>query len=187
MNKGNLENVLGGSFTVSPGLNGEVDSSVDHEPLLPGVGSPTIEFDKTYDAARLETIEGHAPKYKDLIGRFNPFDYQRMKISVGTWSVLINKAVVTFEDAIEHALALCRLWVQEDEELARIAEQREVEKVKKEVKAKTEILIEGTHAYNVEQARLAWKEAVRLRNETVKQWDEYVKAKREEYRQLRDA
>ncbi len=117
----------------------------------------------------------------------DPVDYERMKMSVGTWSVLIDKAVVTFQDTCEHALALCRLWVQEDKELAEIAEQREKKTVKKEADVKTEILVEGTKAYEVEQARLAWREAVRKRNELVKQWNDYVEQMRNEYRRLRDS
>lgn len=187
MSKGNLENVLGGTFVALPGLNGEVESEVDHGPALLGIDVPTRVFEKTFDGNALDGLRKHAPKYKELAGRFDPFDYERMKMSVGTWSVLIDKAVVTFQDTCEHALALCRLWVQEDKELAEIAEQREKKTVKKEADVKTEILVEGTKAYEVEQARLAWREAVRKRNELVKQWNDYVEQMRNEYRRLRDS
>lgn len=187
MSKGNLENVLGGVFTALPGLNGEVEAEVDHTPAIPGLNLPEKVFEKSFDAAVLENTRKHAPKYKALSGRFDPFEYDRMKTSAGTWSVLIDKAVVTFSDACEHALALCRLWVQEDEELAKLAEIREKKEAQKEAEEKTQIMVEGTKAYEVEQARLAWREAVRQRNEITKQWNEYVDAKRKEYHRLRDS
>lgn len=186
MNKGNLENVLGGSFIVQPGLKGEVDK-VDHGPAFLQVDLPEKVFEKTYDADVLAEIAKHAPKYQEWNGRFDPFEYNRMKASSGTWSVLIEKSVITFQDACEHALALCRLWVQEDAELAQLAEIREKKQVDKEVTAKTNIMVEGTKEYEVEQARLAWREAVKQRNEITKQWNEYVDATRKHYHTLRDS
>lgn len=187
MNKGNLENVLGGAFVALPGLNGEVEDSVDHGPAFLQVDLPEKIFEKTFDSAVLEEVRKHAPKYQELSGRFDPFDYERMKTSVGTWSVLIEKPVITFQDACEHALALCRLWVQEDGELAQLAEVREKKQVVKEAEAKTNILVEGTKEYAVEQARLEWREAVKQRDEVTKQWKEYVDAKRKYYQTLRDS
>lgn len=186
MSKGNLEKLLGGSFTALPGLNGEIEAEVNHEEPLPGINVPDRIFEKSFNGEALENLRKHAPKYKELIGRFDPFDYERMKTSAGTWSVLIEKPVITFKDTCEHALALCRLWVQEDKELAEAAQTKQTKEVSKEVAAKTNILIEGTKEYAVEQARLAWREAVRQRNEITKQWNEYVDTKRKEYHQLRD-
>lgn len=186
MNKGNLENVLGGTFVALPGLNGEVEDNVDHGPAFVGIDLPDKVFEKTFDGELLENMRKHAPKYKEWSGRFDPFEYDRMKMSVGTWSVLVDKSLVTFTDACEHALALCRLWVQEDEELAKIAEVREKREVEKEVAAKTNILVEGSKEYEIEQARLEWREAVKKRNEITKQWNEYVNAKRSRYHELRD-
>lgn len=186
MSKGNLENVLGGAFVALPGLNGEVEDTVDHGKPFVGIDVPEKVFEKTFDSSVLAEITKHAPKYKLLSGRFDPFEYERMKTSVGTWSVLVNKPVITFQDACEHALALCRLWVQEDVELANIAEVREQRAITKEVEAETNILVEGTKEYEIEQARLAWREAVKQRNEITKQWNEYVDAKRKHYHQLRD-
>lgn len=186
MNKGNIENVLGGVFVALPGLNGEVEDDIDHGPAFVGIDLPDKVFEKTFDGEALEAARTHAPKYKDWSGRFDPFEYDRMKMSVGTWSVLIDKSVITFQDALEHALALCRLWVQEDVELAQLAEVREKRETEKEVAAKTNILVEGTKEYEVEQARLEWREAVKQRNSVTKQWNEYVDAKRKHYQHLRD-
>ena len=186
MNKGNLENVLGGAFVALPGLNGEVEDGVDHGPAFLQIDLPEKVFEKTFDAAVLSEIGKHAPKYNALSGRFDPFEYERMKTSVGTWSVLIEKPVITFQDACEHALALCRLWVQEDVELAQLAEIREKKMVEREAEAKTNIMVEGTKEYAIEQARLEWREAVRQRNEVTKQWNEYVDLKRKHYHALRD-
>ena len=185
MSKGNIENVLGGAFNALPGLNGEVDGEVSHAPAIPGLNLPEKVFEKSFDAEALETARKYAPAYKALSGRFDPFDYERMKISAGTWSVLIEKSIMTFKDACEHAQALCRLWFEEDKELAQLALAKEQKGVDKEVAAKTNILIEGTKEYNVEQARLAWRAAVKQRNEITKQWNDYVDAKRKEYHDLR--
>lgn len=187
MNKGNIENVLGGVFVALPGLNGEVEDSIDHGEAFVHVDLPEKVFEKTFDGEALEAARTHAPKYKDWNGRFDPFEYDRMKMSTGTWSVLIDKPVITFQDTLEHALALCRLWVQEDEELTKLAEVREKRVVEKEVAAKTNIMVEGTKEYDVEQARLEWREAVKQRNTITKQWNEYVDAKRKYYQELRDS
>lgn len=186
MNKGNLENVLGGAFVAMPGLNGEVEETVDHGPAFVGIDLPDKVFEKTFDADMLENTRKHAPKYKDWSGRFDPFEYDRMKMSVGTWSVLVDKPVITFEDACQHALALCRLWVQEDEELTKLAEVREKRVVEKEVATKTNILVPGTKEFDIEEARLEWRGAVRQRNELLKEWNAYVEVKRKRYQELRD-
>lgn len=186
MSKGNLEKLLGGSFTALPGLNGEIDVQIAQKELIPGLNSSERIFEKTFDGEALEKLRKYAPTYKALTGRFDPFDYERMKTSAGTWSVLIEKPVITFTDACEHAQALCRLWLEEDKQLAVFDAQRDRKVIDKEVTAKTNILIEGTKEYNIEQARLAWREAVKQRNEITKQWNDYVEVKRKEYHNLRD-
>lgn len=187
MSKGNLENVLGGVFVAGPGLEAEVESNVDHGPALIGVDSPEILFKKTYNEESHKSAKEFAPKYKEISGRPDPFDTERMILSMGTWSVLTNKSVMSFAEALEHALALCRLWQQEDEELAKISQTRKKREADREAVAKTNIMVEGTHEYEVEQARLAWREAVRQRNEITKQWNDYVASVRERYHQLRDS
>lgn len=161
--------------------------TVDHGPSFLKVDVPEKVFEKTFDQEALDAARKHAPKYKELVGRFDPFEYEKMRSSAGTWSVLIDRLVVTFGDACAHALGVCELWVKEDKELAEIAENKERTKVEKEAKSKAEVFLEGSKAFQVEEARLAWREAVRQRNEIVGQWDEYVKQMRIRYRTLRDS
>lgn len=183
---GNIEKVLGGSFLAKNGFDGEIEGE-DDNPEIPGINVPEKVFEKTFDPDALEKAKATAPKYKEMSGRFDPFSIEKMLLSAGTWSVLIERQVVTFQDACDHAKGLCALWRREDQELAEIAEKRADRQVKKEVASKTDILVEGTKAYEVEQARLEWKEAVRQRNKAVSDWNKYVEEKRNHYRELRDS
>lgn len=180
----NIEKVLGGAFIARDGYEGEVDT--EENPSIPGVNVPEKVFEKTFDAEVLERSRNSAPKYKELSGRFDPFSIEKMLRTVGTWSVLIDRSVVTFKDACDHAMALCGLWRGEDQELMVIAEKRENQQAKKEADDKASIFVEGTKAYEVEQARIEWKEAVRQRNEAMEKWNKFVEDKRNHYRQLRD-
>ncbi len=176
----NLENVLGGKFDA-------VEGSVERVPKPPHLlTAPIPTFEKTFDAERLATLNAHAPKFATLSGRFNPLSEEKLRISVGTWSVLINKAVVTFDDACDHAMALCRLWQQEDVEIQAMAISNTSRIAKKKAAEETDIMNPESKAYALEQARVAWKDAVRRRNEAVRQWDAYVEATRNEYRRLRN-
>lgn len=186
MNKGNLEQVLGGTFVAQPGFEGEVEGDVDAPASIPGMTSPERIFESGFDAEVAANKSKFAPPYKKISGRFDPFQHEQLKASVGTWSMLINRPVVTFEDTCEHAMALCRMWVQEDKEMEVLVEKRKKEAIQREANNQIDIMVEGTKAYAVEQARIAWREGVKKRDEIVKQWNDYVGALRTEYRRLRD-
>jgi len=181
MKTGNLEQILGMAFDatrITPDENQEETFSSD--PFIP-VDVPEKIFEKTFDTDMLKSCRKRAETYKPMAGRFDPFDYELMKGSVGAWSALINKHVITFGDACDHALKLSRLWKEEDAELEEISK-RNSEKAD----AKANLYIEGTKEFEIEKARLAWRAAVQRRNEVVRLANEEVDAVRKRYHLLRD-
>ena len=173
---GNLESLLGGKFVAGENL----ESSIE-------VKQPTFESpEKTFENSISEEIEVRARQlafeYNQLHGRFDPFNLDVMRASVGTFSVLIRKPIITYQDACDHAVALTGLWKEEDSELKEL---REAKSRQKEIEDKTNILKEGTKEYEIEQARVAWREAVKKRNEIVEEWNKYVEILRTRYRDLR--
>lgn len=180
MNTGNLELVLGGSFSA-----GETPVTTS-ERLIEGDG-PEMVFEKTFDQERLDFSISKGVPYKPLSGRNDPFDLDYMRKSIGAWSALIHRTVITFGDACEHAIQLTYLWAEEDKELAAISQTKVETKREKMVAAKTNIYIEGTKEYEIEEARVAWREAVRVRNEKMVELNATVEAARARYRALRGA
>lgn len=189
MNKGNIELVVGGTFVALPGMGADIDFETENPPVpkIPGVDPRLKEFADTFDELQLETIRAAAPEYKPMSGRLDPFTFERMKAGVGEWSAVTRRIVYNFKDACDHALAVCAMWREEDLALQEITARQEKKKAVKEAEAKTRILMEGTKEFEVEQARLAWRDAVRKRNEALRLLDADVTAKRLAYRTLRDS
>ena len=180
MKTGNIKELLGMAFDatlVKPDDQEEIQSE---DPFIP-LDMPEKIFEKTFDTDTLKLCRKRAAPYKPMAGRFDPFDYELMRGSVGAWSAHINKHVITFGDACDHALKLSKLWKEEDAELEEIA-QRNSEKAE----PKANIHVEGTKEFEIEKARLAWREAVQKRNEIVRLANEEVDAVRKHYHLLRD-
>lgn len=179
MKTGNIEEILKIPFDATrfPPMQ-EGEEPAQEIPYIP-MDVPEKIFEKTFDVDLLETCKKRAQTYEPMAGRFDPFNYELMKGSVGAWSALIQKHVVTFEDACDHAMKLCEMWKEEDGELKEIA-QRSAEQ------AEPKKFIEGTREYEIEQARLAWRKAVKDRNDVVKEANEKVDRLRNHYRKLRD-
>lgn len=161
--KGNIEELMGGAFLA--GENPSIDIELDGIVL-----TPRELFKLSFEPERYEIARGARPRYNELHGRFDPFDLERMGDTVGTWSALIKRSVMTFEDAIEHAMALCALWRLEDEQVQQLSLREELDNAGKE---------------EIEKAKVEWREAVRQRNEAMRKWDDYVAEKRARYRLLR--
>lgn len=176
----NIKNLLGGAFVADVGVQ-------KFEVNLVGVDTPKMTFDQSFDQDELDKLSKYAPKFKPLTGRFNPFDTEKLRASVGDWSALINKPVITFQDACEHAAKLCRMWVEEDKELAMVQEAREKAQLEKEVNKAVAIMTEGTKEYAIEQARVEWREAVTEAKRVTAEQNAKVKEKRDYYRNLRDS
>ena len=189
MNTGNLEEILGKHFDVG---DGDWDGEKVPEPApaptesLLGIDVPDLIFDKSFDPGLLERSRAVAEDYRMMAGRPDPFNYELMKQSVGAWSTLINRPVITFEDACDHAVQLCKLWAEEDRDVQMLSIAKAEATFEKEVAAQTNILDDTTKEYQIEEAKLAWREAVRQRNKIVKEWTEYVEVMRNRYRTLRD-
>ena len=179
--KGNIENLLGGSFIATPNGTGEVEYKENSLPF----DLPEKVVERTYDAEVLRRAMGESSRYREMTGRYNPFTMEKLMASAGTWSMLIERSVINFEDACDHAAALTHIWHTEDVENDEIASLRTQRRVEKEAAAQTAIMTEGTHEYEVEQARLAWRQAVAERDTIRAQMEEKVRIAREHYRKLR--
>lgn len=189
--KGDLEKILGAPFStdlVEGTWEESAPEAIVEAPLITLDGPEQI-FEKTFDAELLNTSRKKAAKYKykQMAGRNDPFDPAIMLQFTGAWSTLIEKTVITFPDACDHAIQLCKLWAQEDKELQAIADMREQRRLEKIVEKVGDLFTEGTKEYEVEQLRIKWREAVRQRNEITAQWNKYVEDCRNAYRTLRDS
>lgn len=127
------------------------------------------------------------PTYRAQPHRVNAFHLPTMRrmVAQNTVSDLLGRPVFTFEDAIEHGIALATLWSQEDAAYSAV---KVADVVAPAVGgATTADPSKQQRKEMVETARVEWKEAVAMRNAAVQQWDEYVKAKREAYRLAKEA
>ena len=176
----NIKNLLGAAFVADVGIQKPAVNMV-------GFDTPEMTFDQSFDQEKLDKLSKYAPQFKLLTGRFDPFEPEKLRASVGDWSALINKPVITFQDACEHAAKLCRMWVEEDKELAMIAEARHKAEVEKEASKAVAIMTEGTKEYAIEQARIEWREAVTEAKRVTAEQNAKVKEKRDYYRNLRDS
>lgn len=182
----NIKDVLGGAFTASLDKEGDFEGGVS-TPKLIDIEAPDVVFCNGIDMEALEASKNMADKFNELSGRFDPFDLDKLEDSVGNWSTLIGRHIITFEDTLFHAAALCALWKAEDGELEQIARMKADNLLKKEAKAAVAVFKEGTKEYEIEQARLAWREGIRKRDSIIAEWTEYVSKLRKRYQELRDS
>ena len=176
----NIKNLLGAAFVADVGIQQPATNML-------GFDTPEMTFDQSFDQDELDKLSKYAPQFKPLTGRFDPFEPEKLRASVGDWSALINKPIITFTDACDHAARLCRMWVEEDKELAMVQEAREKAQVEKEVNKAVAIMTEGTKEYAIEQARVEWREAVTEAKRVAAEQNAKVKEKRDYYRNLRDS
>lgn len=181
--KGNLEELLQGAFLALP----LPDEDFELDELE---NNRLKEFNHTVDFEYVQDAYQHAPSYKRLKGRSDPFNFEQLKGFVGDWSKLIDRPVITFYDAVDHALALCQMWVEEDEVLAAMAEGRADEVVGPVAPPPEPEIVERPQLKStkeeIEEARQAWKEAIRQRDETLKYWKEHTRVLHQRYIALRD-
>lgn len=126
----------------------------------------------------------NAPAYRVKANRFDPFDPEYLLSVIGLYSPFLFRPIFTIEDSVLHSTAICEKWQEEDSEyIDRAGIYREKWKEREEALKNTP----GTREYEVERARIAWKEAVAQRKDIVRQWDVYVAACRDRYRSLRES
>ncbi len=159
------------------------------EPLMemPGTQMPSIlpqwdgplrakqrtPFDDVFSQEVLDAYVARQPTWKDLTGRFDPFDYERLRdlFDGQSYSTFLNRPVLTFKDACDHSILLAQFWAQEDLDTEE-ARQEELSLVPDEPD------IKGDYAERVALARQGWKDAVLERKQTLEKLDAKVSAMR---------
>ena len=136
-------------------------------------------FDAVFDEDQLNEVLARKPEFEARIGRFNPFEIDRLRSLVDDdgYSTFLSRPIITFKDALDHSIQLCLFWAEEDEQFA-VAKQ--VELSKPDVKVESEEL-----DAEIEAAKAEWKLAVATRDETKAQLDAIVVEKRLKYQQLK--
>lgn len=142
-------------------------------------------FDETFDQEELDGAMKRAPVFTKLSGRFDPFELERMRdmLEGSHYSTFLKRSIMTFKDALDHSIQLCRFWAEEDE-AAEASRQEEEERLKFDI---PEPEVERPEDEALEAARLAWKDAVAKRNEAMEQWNAYVAELRLRYQHAKKA
>ena len=142
-------------------------------------------FDETFDQEELDGAMKRAPVFTKMSGRFDPFELDRMRdmLEGSHYSTFLKRSIMTFKDALDHSIQLCRFWAEEDAstEAARPEEEERLKFAIPEPEPDT------TLDDACEAARLAWKEAVAKRNEAMEQWNAYVAELRLRYQHAKKA
>lgn len=131
--------------------------------------TPQTIFDDTFDADLLEEFSSRAPSFEMLVGRFDPFELDRLRplIEETQYSTFINRNILTFRDTLEHAFQLAMFWRAEDDSVVKLSQEQ--------IEANLAPCSEIEEAENsVEVARLAWKNAVAQRDKAFEDWNNYV-------------
>lgn len=198
---GNLETLLGGVdfTTIEPAHTASDPDWAVVEPVAP-LGPQNVEsvapvwdgpikeapqtpeslFDSTFDEQVLSAVVARAPEYKDLAGRFDPFELDRMRsmIEGSSYSTFLKRLVYTFEDALAHSIQLCHFWAEEDAD----AEEARLKEEALRPQPKSEPLV-GDKEVRLEMARMRWKTAIETRKRILAEQDAIVAEARIAYQQ----
>lgn len=125
-------------------------------------------YNSTFDQALLDSYIARAPRVEPLQGRYNPFDDEHMRPAVegGHYSTFIKRTILTFKDALDHAIQLMMFWEDEDKCKIILVQEKEL--------APLPEIDNASDDDAIEIARKLWKEAVSQRNKAMHDWDMYV-------------
>lgn len=173
MSKGNMEEIFSDGFT--PIKDPEEGIACSNKPVVPKLYNWDDEFDNSFSQDLLDSAKLHAPSYKDSPDRWNPFELDKMRATMGLFSPITNIKIETFVNACYHAVSLCKEWHKQDIRDSKLMQE----------------MAEKLQKYELKNAALSiakkeWRKAVKLRNETVRKLNEDVVAKRKLYHNLRE-
>lgn len=166
-----------------PPLPAELETEqeeVEHKegPTAPVVEDPKPPVDRMEELWVQEDIDharALAPDFEMNYGRFDPFskDIIAPMLNARSYSALLQRPIHHLDDAIAHAMYLCKFWAKEDAQAAKDD-------------AADPSPPTSTQEQRVEAARIAWKTAVAQRKDALAQWDAYVGQLRRRFQRLRD-
>lgn len=154
-------------------------------PVLPVVKGPHTVFDETYDSDLLHEYRARAHKYKTMTGRFDPFDVDRMRkmLEGAHYSTFLQRPILTFKDALDHSIQICLFWADEDGDLDLVYQTGSEEASTEPQEAVPNLT--GKKSEQLEEARIAWRNACAQRNKIVQEWNDYVAVLRVRYQSLK--
>lgn len=177
---GNISDSIGGTFVVRDNLEFYIQADDEFD-----AASADDQFDEDYNEGAVKEAMALAPSYEEKETRANPWERGSLKRSLGVYSLILGRPLETFGDTVQHALELCRMWEIEDKENQRYFEDKKKDRLNEVVDKKTRHMVPGTHEYELEEARVAWKNAVRLRNETMATLNNSVEKARARFQMLK--
>lgn len=198
--KGNIETIFGRALEAQecddlPEEQWEVAEA--HEALIPSAReeqklvSPDNIFESEYSEDLVDAARKRAQVFKDKRGRFDPFEKRYLKslVLTASYSGLLKRSIISVKDAISHSLQMCIFWADEDGAFdtplsaQELPQGTQLELIPEE---KPQPKYSGNRDEKIEQARIAWKEAVSNRDRIYAEWNEYVIACRNRYKFERD-